>query len=125
MSDSSASCSGKDVEGDGTGDRVEGVGGDGEDDSGDEDDGDGAGLVVLVEEVGDGDGADGEEVDEHVSAAHAVFQVAKAELLFQASAIWRLLHEVMDVAEMKVSDMVVTLAMSHDPKPIPSNLDAL
>ena len=72
VSDSSASCLGKDVEGDGTGDRVEGADGDGEDDSGDEDDGDGAGLVVLVEEAGDGDGADVAELDEHVSAAQSV-----------------------------------------------------
>ena len=125
MSDSSPSCSGKDVEGDGTGDRVEGVGGDGEDDSGGgEADGDGAGLVVLVEEVGDGDGADGEEVDEHVSAAQAVFKEAKAELLFQASAIRRLLHEAMDVAEVKVLLMVATFAMFHVGKPSPANLDA-
>ena len=38
----------------------------------------------------------------HASATQAVFQVVKAELLFQASAIWRLMHEVMDVAGVKV-----------------------
>ena len=38
----------------------------------------------------------------HASAAQALPQVAKAELLFHTSAIWRLLHEVMDVAEVKV-----------------------
>ena len=59
------------------------------------------------------------------AAAQAVSQVAKAELLFQASAIKRLLHEVMDVAELKVSLMSVTLVTSHDPKPVPANLDAL
>jgi hypothetical protein len=31
----------------------------------------------------------------------------------------------MDVAVVKVLLMVVTLAMSHDPKPAPANLDAL
>jgi hypothetical protein len=51
--------------------------------------------------------------------------VVKAELLFQASAIRRLLHEVMDVAEKKVETIVFTLAMSHVGKPAPANLDAL
>ena len=63
-------------------------------------------------------------VSGHASAAQAVFQVAKAGLLFQASAIWRLLHGVMDVAEVKVSAMLVTLAMFHVGKPVPVNLDA-
>ena len=61
----------------------------------------------------------------HASAAQAVFQVVKAELLFQASAIRRLLHEVMDVAEVKVAVMTVALVTSHDPNPIPANFDAL
>jgi hypothetical protein len=61
----------------------------------------------------------------HLSATQAVFQVAKAELLFQASAIRRLLHEVMDVAELKQASILVTLAMSHVGKPVPVNLDAL
>ena len=61
---------------------------------------------------------------EHASAVQAVFHV-KAELLFQASAILRLLHEVRDVAELKVPPILVTLAMSHVGKPAPANLDAL
>jgi len=61
----------------------------------------------------------------HASAAQAVSQVAKAELLFQASAIWRLLHEVMARAPpMKVWSILVTLAMFHVGKPVPVNLDA-
>ena len=51
--------------------------------------------------------------------------VTKAELLFHASAIRRLLHDVMDVAERKVLLMLVTLAMFHVGKPAPANLDAL
>ena len=50
--------------------------------------------------------------------------VTKAELLFHASAIRRLLHDVMDVAERNVLLMLVTLAMFHVGKPVPVNLDA-
>jgi hypothetical protein len=46
-------------------------------------------------------------------------------LLFHVSAILRLLHEVKDVANWKVSAILVTLVMFHVGKPVPVNVDAL
>jgi hypothetical protein len=57
-----------------------------------------------------------------------VVLVVKVALLFQASTILRLLHEVRDVASLKILRLggpkSVTLEMSHESSPTPANFDA-
>ena len=49
---------------------------------------------------------------------------AKTAFTAQKSAIRRLLHEVTDVAERKVLDILWTLGTVHEFKPLPANFDA-